>query len=167
MKIIIFTILLIVIFAGCSDKKVEITTEYIINGNWNKKKEKDWQNKIEIYKLKVRKDSTINPFLELNQVELLSKLEIDSTFFRYAAVRIEQGKDYSNHPIYFNKYNGFYWNTNEWPNNKDSVETIGDLQKNSWYRFSELGLLAHPYFVYVYVDSVNKIHQFDVNLSNY
>jgi hypothetical protein len=167
MRIITFCFIIVLIFVGCSDKKVEITSEYIINENWNKKKEKDWGNKIEIYKLKVKKDSIINPFIELSQVEILPKLEVDSTFYRYAAIRIEAEKSYGTQPIYFNKYNGFYWNTKEWPNNRDSVKTIGDLQKDSWYRFSELGLLAHPYYIYVYVDSSNSVHRFDVNLANY
>ena len=167
MRTIAFYFIMVSMLVGCTDKKIEITSEYIINENWTKKKEKDWGNKIEIYKLKVKKDSIINPFLELSQVAVLPKLEVDSTFYRHAVIRIDAGKDYRTQPIYFNKPNNFYWNTQEWPNNVDSVETIGNLKKDNWYRFSELGLLAHPYFIYVYVDSTNRVHRFDINLANY
>lgn len=167
MKIVVMSILWLLMFASCSNEKVEITPEYIINENWSKKNERAWANSITINKMKVKKDSTINPFLELSQSEILNKLEEDSSFMHYGNVKIEQGESYKNRKIHFNRFNGFYWGSKNRFNNIDTVKTIGNLQQGAWYKFSDLRLIIHPYYIYVYVDSSNKVHRFDVNLANY
>lgn len=148
-----------VFFNGCfnRDERIEITSEYIINENWN-----EHANAIEISRLKEKKDSTINPFADLSQVEILDKLEDDSSFIFFTNVKYN-GEKYSTRKVYFNKDNGFPWLADKYGNVK--VKTIGNLQSNNWYKFSHL--VTHPYFVYVYIDSVSKIHWFDVNLANY
>jgi hypothetical protein len=165
MKIIGVSILWICILGGCSDEKIEITNEYIINENWSKKNEEAWANSITINKMKVRKDSTINAFSDLSQAEILDKLEEDSSFMYYANVKIQQGESYKNKKIFFNRYNGFYWGSKRF-NNDDTTKTIGNLRQDSWYKFSDLGLISHSY-IYVYIDSANKSHRFVVNLANY
>lgn len=161
------TIILIFIFASCSNKKVEITQEYIINENWNKKNEQASANSITIYKMKVKKDSTINPFSSLTQTEILNKLEEDSTFMHNANIKIKEGENYNDRKIYFNKDNGFYWGSKSRYDDSGNTKTIGNLQAGNWYRFSDLALITHPYYIYVYIDSTSKVHRYDVNLSNY
>lgn len=154
-------------FIGCLNKKIEITSAYIINENWSKKNEQELANSITINKMNIKKDSAINPFLKLSQSEILNKLEEDSSFMYYANVKIEQGESYKNREIYFNKYNGFYWGSKSRFNTTDTVKTIGNLQQDNWYKFSDLGLISHPYYIYIYIDTANKVHRFDVNLANY
>ena len=151
---------------GCK-RKIEITAEYIINETWTKEREKSWHNSIEVMKMKVKKDSVVNPFGKLSQSDLLAKLEDDSSFLRFAKVKIGQGENYSNKKIFFNKYNGFYWESRLPYDDGDTTKSIGALQPYNWYKFSDLGLIAHPYFIFVYVDSVSHVHGFNVNLPNY
>lgn len=167
MKIVALSILSLLMFVSCSNKNVEITPEYIINENWSKKNEPALANSITINKMKIKKDSAVNPFLELSQSEILNKLEEDSSFMHYSNVKISQGESYKNKKIYFNRYNGFYWGSKSRFNNTDTVKTVGNLQQGNWYKFSDLGLITHPYYIYIYVDSSNKVHRFDVNLANY
>lgn len=161
MKEIIFTILFALIFASCSNKKIEITPEYIINQKWD-----EHANAIEIGKQMVKKDSVINPFSNLYNADLLSKLEDDSSFIFYANVKYN-GEKYSTRKVYFNMDNGFYWNEGYLigTETKRTVDKIGVLEKNQWYKFSHL--VTHPYYVYIYVDSSNKVHRFDVDVANY
>jgi len=160
MKIISVTILLIFMFTGCSDKKIEITSEYIINENWDKKGEQVGSNSIKINRMKLKKDSMINPFSDLSQEDILNKLEEDSSFIYVANIKIRQEESYKGKKIYFNRDNGFYWWTNQ-GNSKTKI--LGRLEVGNWYVFSRL----NPYYEYVYVDSVNKVHRFNVNLANY
>ncbi len=149
----------VLFFTGClsSGQQIEITPEYIINGNWD-----EHANALEVSRLKVKKDSAINPFSSLSQVEILDKLDVDSSFIFFTNIKYN-GEKYSTRKVYFNKDNGFPWLADKYGNTK--VKTIGNLQSDNWYKFSHL--LTHPYFVYVYIDSVNKVHWFDVNLANY
>lgn len=160
MKIISVTILLIFMFTGCSDKKIEITSEYIINENWDKKGEQVGSNSIKINRMKLKKDSMINPFSDLSQEDILNKLEEDSSFIYVANIKIRQEESYKGKKIYFNRDNEFYWWTNQ-GNSKTKI--LGRLEAGNWYVFSRL----NPYYEYVYVDSVNKVHRFNVNLANY
>ena len=153
-----FIILLIAVLtvAGCSNEKIEIKADYITNANWNEQ-----ANAIKINKLRLKKDSTINPYSELNQIELLDKLEDDTSFLFVGNVKYN-GEKYITRKVYFNKKNGFFW----WSNRGESkTETIGNLQKDNWYKLSDL--VTYPYFVYVFIDSANTVHRFDVNLANY
>lgn len=161
MKKKIFPVLFALVVAGCSNKKIEITPEYIINEKWD-----EHANAIEISKQKVKKDSVINPFSTLYNGDLASKLEDDSSFIFFANVKYN-GEKYSTRKIYFNKDNGFFWREGYLvgKETKSTVNVIGALKKNNWYKFSYL--VTHPYYVYVYIDNTNKVHRFDVNLSNY
>ncbi len=151
--ILLITVLTV---GGCLNKKIEITAEYITNANWDKQ-----ANAIKINKLRLTNDSTINPFVDLNQIELLEKLEDDTSFLFAGNVKYN-GEKYSNRKVYFDKKNGFFW----WSDKGETkTETIGNLQKDNWYKFSDL--VTYPYYVYVYIDSSNKAHRFDVNLANY
>lgn len=161
MKEIFFSILFALVIAGCSKKKIEITPEYIINENWSKKNDEGGGNSIKIDRMTIKKDSILDPFSELNNKEILSKLEEDSLFRWYANIKID-GESYKNLKVFFNKSNGFAWLDDV---KKKHTMILGNLQKENWYKFSHL--LSHPYYVYVYIDSLNKAHRFDVNLSNY
>ncbi|WP_346320279.1 hypothetical protein [Chitinophaga sp. YIM B06452] len=156
MKKNIVLLIMIVSLTGCLWEKIEITSDYIINGNWS-----EHVNSIEINKLRLKKDSTINPFANLNQAEILEKLEDDTSFIFVGNVKYN-GEKYSTRKVFFNKKNNFLW----WTTKGDTqIETIGSLQKNTWYKFSSLG--NYPYIVYIYVDSANKVHRFTVNQSNW
>ena len=167
MKNSIFTVIVMITIIGCSEKKVEITPEYIINENWNKENEKAWANSITIQRMKVKKDSSIDPFSELNNAELLNKLEEDTSFMHYANVKIKHEESYKKKKIFFNQFNGFYWGSKSRHNSQDTTPVIGNLQLKNWYRFTDLGVIGNPYYIYIYVDSSNTTHRFDVNLSNF
>jgi hypothetical protein len=145
---------------GCSQENVTITAEYIINEKWNERGEQVGSNSIRISKMRVKKDSILNPVPSPPQADILGKLEIDSSFIYYANVKIPEGESYNGKKIYFNKDNGFTWR-----NHVTGMETkfLDDLQPGNWYEFS--GLRHSP--SYIYVDSVNKVYRFDVNTANY
>ena len=149
-------VLWLFLVSSCSDEKMEITTEYIINSNWT-----DQANAIKITKMKLKKDSAILNINTLYQQELLSKLEEDSSFMFVGNVP-PNGVKYSERKVFFNKDNGFWWWTAD-GNHKQKV--IGNLKMGSWYEFSDL--LTYPYSFYVYIDSANDAHRFNVNLANY
>jgi hypothetical protein len=156
MKILFFALILV----GCYDKRVEITPEYIINENWNKRGEEIGANSIEIKRMSLKKDSTLSPFASLTQLDILNKLEVDSSFIYTANVKIKQHESYKNKKIFFNRDNGFYWWTNK---GESKIRVLGKLEKNTWYEITRLNY----YFYVVYVDSTDKLHRFVVNLANY
>jgi len=90
---------ILLLLIGCTDKKIEITSVYIINENWDEQ-----ARAIKINKMKLKTDSVID-FAHLNQVDIVSKLREDSSFLFYANVKIEQGDSYENKKIYFNQEN--------------------------------------------------------------
>lgn len=142
------------------NKPIEITSEYFINGNWNQTSEKAMANSIEVKRMKIKKDSLINPFSDLSQAEILNKLEIDSTFIYSAVVKFNQGESYNEKKIYFNRDNGFYW----WSNKGDVKNAVlGKLKANTWYEISGLNYYYHI----VYVDSSENVRLFLINLANY
>lgn len=156
-----FIVFIVLGFVSCSGiKSIEITAEYIINENWRK----EWSKPIMVEKMKVKMDSIINPFSELSQVEILDKLVEDSSFrwFGNANTSKNRVEIYRTKKIYFGKDNGFTWRDDV--AGKDT-NILGNLEINTWYKFS--GLVGYPYFVYVYVDSTNKVNRFDVNMANY
>jgi hypothetical protein len=141
---------------GSLNKRIEITSEYIINENWDEQ-----ANAIQIKKMRVKDGRTLDLNL-LSQENVLERLEEDSSFTYVANVRIGKGESYKDQRVYFNKDNGFYWWTD---NGEAKTKTIGNLQKGCWYKFSHL--VTYPYYVYVFADSANKIFRQDVNLANY
>jgi len=162
MKIVSLIILWIFMISGCLDfnKRIVITSEYIINENWTKQGEETSSNSIEVKKMKVKKDSTINPISNLNQSEILEKLEVDSSFIYTANVKINQNESYKEKKIYFNRDNGFFWWTSR---GEKKNKILGKLQTNAWYEISRLNY----YYYVVYIDSVDKVHRFVINLANY
>lgn len=156
MKRLFFVLLL----AGCSDKRIEITAKYVINENWSKREEEVGANLIEIRRMKLKKDSTINPFSEVSQVELFDKLDVDSSFIYSANVKTKPNESYEGKRVYFDRDNGFYW----WSDRGETkTSVLGKLEAGSWYEISGLRYYYHV----VYVDSAEKVHAFIVNLANY
>ena len=152
----IILLITVLTFIGCLNKKIEITPDYIINANWDEQ-----ANAIKINKLGLKKDSIINLYSNINQVELIEKL-IDDTSFLFVGNVKYNNENYTTRKVYFNKNNGFFW----WSNKGEiKTKTIGNLQQGNWYKFSNL--LTYPYYVYIFIDSSNKVHRFDVNLANY
>ena len=156
MKKILYCFWVFVLLISCTDKKIEITSEYIINENWDEQ-----ANAIKINKMRLKRDSVID-LAHLNQVDIVNRLREDSSFLYYANVKIKQGDTYKNKKIYFNQDNGFTW-----LDDVSGIRTrnLGNLQKGNWYKFSHL--VTYPYYIYVYIDSINNVHRFDVNLANY
>lgn len=166
MKKIYYSILWVCIFASCSNETVEITNQYIINQHWNKKNEEASANSITINKMKIKKDSTINPFSDLSQADILNKLEEDPSFMHYANIKIKQVESYKDKKIYFNQDNGFYWGSKSRHNSDDKAKTIGVLQPNNWYKFSDLGSIGLSN-IYIYIDSANNVHRFNIMSANW
>lgn len=150
------------LISGCisfnDGDKIEITSEYIINGNWNSK-----SHSLKINKMKLKEDSIIVDFANSSQASLTDKLEIDSSFIYVAIIDIKPDERYSKRKIFFNRYNGFYWGLGR--NSNIEVKSIGNLEKNKWYKFSELTQFIAA--TYVYIDSVGIVHRFDVAPSNW
>lgn len=157
MRLTGFCFFLVLMLVGCSDEKIDITYDYIINPNWDEQ-----ANSIKINKMKVKNDSTINPFSDLTQEEILNKLEEDSLFRWFANAKLKQGDTYENKKVYFNRDNGFTWLDDI---SGTRTRVFGNLEKANWYKFSHL--VTYPYYIYIYVDSINNLHRFDVNLGNY
>ncbi len=160
MKTISILLIGLFLFSSCLDEKIEITSEYIINEKWDKKGEEIGANSIEIKRLKQRKDSTINPFSELSQVDILNKLEADSGFIYFANVKIKPRESYKNKKIYFNKDNGFYWVTDQ---GNRRTKLLGKLEENTWYEISRLNY----YYYVIFIDSTARVHRFVINATNW
>lgn len=158
----LFLIFILTGSTGCFSlsKRIKITSSYVINENWNKKGERSGSNAIEIIKLNLKKDSTLNPFSNPPPAALTSKLKPDSSFWYVANVKIGKHAHYKNKKIYFNQDNGFYWWT---PRGETRVKTIGKLQQNTWYEISRLTYYYHI----VYIDSAGNAHPFIINPSNW
>ena len=155
----LFIVLGVFWFTSCNEGRIEITSEYIIDENWGE----GISNPIMIEKMKVIKDSTINPYLDLGQGEILTKLTEDPLFRWFGNVNMGKTKEQISKAkkVYFSKDNGFTW--------RDDVtgretEIFGNLERNTWYQFK--GLADIRYFV-VYVDSINGMHRFTVSTVNW
>jgi hypothetical protein len=153
---LIFYSITILSFGCSSKKKIEITTEYIINENWNK-----IASSVQICRMKLKNDSTFLVNKQITQADILNKLEIDSTFI-YNANFQTKNRSFKGEKVYFNVDNGFSWGSE----NSDSTKVvIGNLERGKWYKFSYL--VTYPLYVYVFVDESGKVNSFQVNLSNY
>ena len=148
---------MVLFVAGCTQKKIEITTHYIINPHWS-----NHSNSIRIDRMVVKHDSVLDPFADLSQDEILSKLKEDSLFRYFANIAIKPSENYGSKRIYFDKDNGFTW-LNDITHIREKVP--GKLEGKTWYKFSNL--FTNPFYIYIYVDSLNTEHRFDINLANY
>ena len=155
MKNLIILLTTIMSVNSCVNK-IQITPEYIINPNWSKQ-----GNAIMIDKLIVKKDSAIDPFRRLTHIDLLTKLEEDTSYSYMGNVQYN-GEGYSKRKVFFNKRENFFWWSDE---GETRQERIGNLQKNNWYKFSHL--LGYLYYIFIYVDSANQVHRFDLNQGNW
>src|ERR1043165_7759048 len=128
--------LFLVFLTSCINKEVHITSEYIINPNWNEQ-----ANYIQITRMNLKKDSIID-LNNLNQVDVVKRLEPDSSFIYRANVTIDRGESYKDKKILFTKNNNFYWRGKTF---NDTTKIIGKLQSGYWYKFSYL--VTHAYYV--------------------
>lgn len=144
---------------SCSNKKIKITKDYIVNEHWE-----EHHYRMMIDKMKVIDTIDYNKILSIdydepNYVYIVKRLVVDSTFnytfSRYATSKIKD-------TIYFNKYNGWTWGS-EYGYTK---KYIGSLENSTWYKFSDLLMNVH-FFIYVYVDSKGNTYQFHVNNANF
>ena len=62
--------------------------------------------------------------------------------------------------VFVDKDNGRNWNLNG-----VESQTIGKLEKDTWYKFSSLTMNT-KYYKYVYVDHTGKTHIFSLNKAN-
>lgn len=158
-------IIFIFIIVGCellNPPKVIITKEYIENPYWD-----EYNSNIFIEKLKLIDTTKVlkSDIEEIRKGFLL--LEVDSSF-RYGYYGNSQAKPYSKEKpspllskikkVYFNKDNGFVWNTGRRGFLITEKKVIGNLENNTWYKLSELG--GHFNYIYVYVDNNGKAHTF-------
>lgn len=168
--IIIATVLL---FQSCSQEqeaKIVITKDYISNKHWDDER----NNSILVERMKLKKDSVLNIFSSdfkgeiPNHWNITNKLEVDSTFrYSYAGLDSKGDRVKLKGKVFFNKDNGFYWNfgSTYYDHKKTDKNTIGSLENNTWYKFSDLKTIA--YYVYIYVDGEGKVHRFNVNMANF
>ena len=167
MKSILIVLALFLISSSCfKSYKIEITTDYIINEYWSTAS----TNFFEIEKMKIKQDSILNIFQPgfeevSNNWNIVKKLETDNTFIYH--YRSNSPSNIIGDTIYFNKWNQGSWAVDARMKGKSlgtTFETIGNLQRDSWYKFSNLR--SAQFYVYVYVDN-GKVYRFDQNLSNF
>ena len=166
--------LIILTFSSCtislkSKSKIEITQEYVYNPHWS-----DYNNAIKIERMNTKDsivlDATSPAFRKeiVNNWDLNDKLVVDKTFV-YSYNGLSYFDDYIKlkDTLFFNKSNGFYWNLGETyiGNKKTSKRTIGVLENERWYKLSHL--VTRPFYIYTYIDSNGKAHNFRVDMSNY
>ena len=154
----IYSIVLFILISGCSqhNQQVVITKDYVTNPNWDEN-----NNSIFIVRMKLKDTSDILDLGNVNQGVLLEKL-IEDTSFSYSADVEYNGESYSKRKVFFNKYNGFLWRKDIY---KSSKVVLGELEKNNWYKFAGLSIIKTKY--YVYIDSFDNVHSFDVMISNW
>lgn len=78
--------------------------------------------------------------------------------------------------VFFNKDNGWKWLYKSslypkqeglnWSSKVQEKAIIGELENNTWYRFSGLKMNT-KFYIYVYVDEIGNTHNFGVNLANF
>ncbi len=141
---------LVICFASCTRTEIEITPEYIYNNNWSQS-----SNSIDISLLKLKPNGTLD-LNSLNQGDVVDNLEMDSSFRYFTNVKRSQ---VSTGKIYFNKDNGF-----SWANDKKTTNVIGNLKRNSWYRFA---IDSYQNKIYIFIDSLNSVHKQEVVPTNY
>jgi hypothetical protein len=115
--------------------------------------------------MKVKKDSLLNvssPDFDMNTGWILAdKLEVDSLFyFGYSGLNTERTKVMLEGNIFFDKDNGFEWYTAD-----GNKKTVGILQSETWYMFSQLK--TEPYEILIYIDCNDQIHRFNKLASNF
>ena len=162
---VVMAIIVWCLLTGCHRSgKTEITNTYMTTDYWDRRGAETGSNSFEIIRMKVKKDSILDPFAAISQGEILDKTEEDPSFLFYSNIRLPEGESYKGRKIYFDKFNGFYWNAGHYLN-EQKVKTFGNLQKGTWYRLS--GLSPFRVGIYVYVDSADKVHRFNITPSNY
>ncbi len=140
---------------SCKEKEVVITKDYVINPYWD-----EIDNSFTVTKMKL-KDSNILKLKKVTPQKLLRELVKDSSFSFTANVK-NDGQNYAERKVYFNKDNGFLWRKppNIDPSRSLVFNTFGDLQKKAWYFLG--GLDKEKTLYYVYIDSLDKLHTFKV-----
>lgn len=88
-------------------------------------------NAIKIDKMILKKDSAID-LANINLIDLVNRLEEDSSFSYVANGKINIKEKYGTKRVYFNQDNEFYW----WSDNGNSkIKVLGDLKKGAGIGF--------------------------------
>ncbi len=160
MKTLIFFFLFTIILVGCKD--ITITTEYIKNDYWDDK----YNNRIYIERLIPTSDSLYYYAKEYGWVEKNEFYKVDSAFM-YGYGGLGDGRLKLKGKVYFGKPNEWDWGHKKRIGQESSrVKTIGNLENDTWYKFSDLKMNG-AFYIYVYVDKEGKVHQYEINLANY
>jgi hypothetical protein len=155
------TIFLLVV-SSCSEKKVIITKDYVINPNWD-----EVDNSFTVYRMKLKDSTQVIDLKDPSEPELYHGL-IKDTSFAYTANVKYNGEDYAKRKVYFNRVNDFVWRK---PPDIDLTRSseykfIGELQPKTWYLLAGLSKVRTLY--YVYIDSSDGLHVFKVStMTNY
>jgi hypothetical protein len=140
-----------------TQKQIHITENYIINEFWDEKY--NHAIKIErLIRLDNRLDVTSKEFRESFywDFETSFKVKSDSETFSFWSPKICK-----NDTVFFDKSNGWKWH-----NGVDKVSTIGKLERNQWYKFSNLRMNT-KFYKYVFIDTEGKAHIFNMNKANF
>ena len=144
---------------GCKEKNVTITKDYVINPNWNES-----ENSFAVYRMMLKDSSQFIDLKDPSESELYHGL-IKDTSFAYKANIKYTGESYTKRKVYFNRDNGFAWcNLNNMHSDCEQ-KIMGELQRNNWYL---LALSQFKTLRYVYIDSLDSLHTYQVNtMTNY
>jgi hypothetical protein len=149
-----FTALLMITMSSCSNSKIIITSDFLINNN------SKGVNSLEVIEI-FPADNLTPPILYTESAEFRYASVVDSSF------KLKKGK------VFFTKpQEGYKWvfiplADSAWipTPNQPSVNFIGKLKNNSWYLFKGLHIFGYLYFVYIDNSGAAKIYE--VNKSNY
>jgi hypothetical protein len=160
-KFIGFILLMLLISCNPFDPgEIVLTRTYISNEAWD-----DYNNQIKVEKMQIR-DSVQIIRTDLNSISKnFTLLQVESAYiYEYSGFRDKRPNPKGK--VYFNKDNGWKW-VKVASNYKDNERytTIGNLQKDQWYRFSNLRGKG-GFFIYAYVDQKGDLHQYYQDLRN-
>jgi len=149
------TTFLLLFLLGCEEKEITITKDYVINPNWD-----EMDNELSIVRMNLINNSDNINLNNVSPSDLLEKLTKDTCFSYETNIKFN-GVEYAKRKVYFNRNNGFVWIIN--PRINFECETIGELQRNTWYKLSGLSNIKTLH--YIYIDSLNNVRLFKVPAS--
>ncbi len=156
-----FVTILLVVVSSCSEKKVIITKDYVINPNWD-----EADNSFTVYRMTLKDSTQIIDLKNPSEPELYHGLIKDTSFAYTANIKYNR-VDYAKRKVYFNRDNDFSWCNLNNIHSPCEQNILGELHQNTWYLFYGLSKI-HTTAHYVYIDSLDSLYVFKVStMTNY
>jgi hypothetical protein len=165
-KLVMVVVVLVLFCTSCSGPDIEITREYISNGDWKETKLR--RAGFSVYEIIVPDTIIQDPNLtEFEFKKIISNYDFNySNSFScltYDEFDLSQLNKNELIKIFFDrKQKGVYWSPYKLGKDYHIREKLSKLKINSWYRFDGL----RPYWTfYAYVDKDGEVHVFKISKS--